>query len=301
MKRKIVRQGNGALTISLPASWTKRLGLKAGQELNVEEKETTLVITAEKREKETIIVDITKLNEVLVWTYLLSAYRNGYDIIKVKHKGEQTKLIQQVVDAMLGMAITEQNNEETTIVDLMENPADREFASIFRRIFYMLEEMGDCCLEAIKKKQRDNLASIVYQDYNINKFSNFCIRMIKKKFMDGTIEYIVSELENIGDEYARLGLNLAKFASIRISKEMINLLREVNELFVNFHKLYYSFTDDAIVEIVEHKEKINKKLAGVEIKSKQELVLSYHLSKIVHLVISMTERVVMLKQKQQTS
>jgi len=301
MKRKIVKQGNGALTISLPASWTRRLGLKAGQELDMEEKETALVITAEKGEKETIIVDTTKLSEVLVWTYLLSAYRNGYATIKIKHKNEQTKLIQQVADAMLGMAITEQSNEETTIVDLMENPADREFANIFRRIFYMLEEMGDSCLEAIKKRQRESLASIVYQDYNINKFSNFCIRMIKKKFRNGTIEYIVSELENIGDEYARLGLNLARFSSIRISEEMIDLLQEVNELFVNFHKLYYGFSDEAIAELIKHKEKINKKLASAEIKSKQELVLSYHLSKIVHLVISMTERVVMLKQKQQIS
>lgn len=295
MRRKIVKQGNAALTLTLPSSWTKKLNLKAGDELEVEEEKNFLKITTERPGEKTIEIDITELNEPLIWTYIISAYRQGYDEIKIKIKKEQIKLIQRVVDALLGLAIVEQTTDYCTIKDLSAYPSTKEFGNIKRRIFYLLEEMADSSLKAVKEKNKSALEGIEFQDYNINKFSNFCLRLINKKNLSATLEYIISELENLGDEYTRLSLDLADSKSLTISRDILTIFQEINELFFKFHKLYYNFNNKDTIAIVDIKNKINKKIQATKPKSKKETILLFHLSKIVHLITNIGERVIMMK------
>jgi len=295
MRRKIVKQGNSALTITLPSSWARRFNLKAGNELEVEEQENFLKITTEKSGEKAIEINISELNDALVWTYIISAYRKGYDEIKIKFQKQQIKLVQGVVDALLGLAITEQKSDFCIIKDLSAFPSEKEFENIKRRIFYLLEEIADSSLNALIQKNKQELKNIEFQDYNINKFSNFCLRLINKKNLSGTLEYIVSELENIGDEYTRLSIELAESSSLSISKDILSVFKEINLFFNEFHKFYYSFSNEKINEIVNMKNKINKKINSTKPKSQQETTLLFHLSKILHLITNIGERVIMMK------
>ena len=36
MKRKVIKQGNGTLTITLPKGWTEEIGLEGGDEVEIE-------------------------------------------------------------------------------------------------------------------------------------------------------------------------------------------------------------------------------------------------------------------------
>lgn len=295
MRRKIVKQGNSALTVTLPASWTKRFNLKAGDEIEVEEEKNFLKITTEKLGEKTIEIDITELNEPLIWTYIIASYRQGYDEIKIRFKKEQIKLVQKTVDALLGLAITEQKSDSCIIKDLSAYPSEKEFENIKRRIFYLLEEIADSSLQAVREKNKEALKNIEFQDYNINKFSNFCLRLINKKNLSGTVEYIISELENLGDEYTRLALDLAETKSLTIDKNILDIFQEINNFFIKFHKFYYNFNNKELLEIVDIKTKINKKIQEIKIKSKEEIMLLFHLSKIVHLITNIGERVIMMK------
>lgn len=295
MRRKIVKQGNSALTVTLPASWTKKFNLKAGDEIEVEEEKNFLKITTEKLGEKTIEIDITELNEPLIWTYIIASYRQGYDEIKIRFKKEQIKLVQKTVDALLGLAITEQKSDSCIIKDLSAYPSEKEFENIKRRIFYLLEEIADSSLQAVREKNKEALKNIEFQDYNINKFSNFCLRLINKKNLSGTVEYIISELENLGDEYTRLALDLAETKSLTIDKNILDIFQEINNFFIKFHKFYYNFNNKELLEIVDIKTKINKKIQEIKIKSKEEIMLLFHLSKIVHLITNIGERVIMMK------
>jgi len=44
MKRKIIKQGHNTLTITLPSEWVKKLNLNAGDEIEVYERDSGLVI-----------------------------------------------------------------------------------------------------------------------------------------------------------------------------------------------------------------------------------------------------------------
>ena len=44
MKRKLIKQGTGALTITLPKSWVSKYELKSGDEVEVDEQERILLL-----------------------------------------------------------------------------------------------------------------------------------------------------------------------------------------------------------------------------------------------------------------
>ena len=48
MKRKLVSQGRATLTISLPSKWLKTFGLKAGDDIDIEEKGADLIVKTER-------------------------------------------------------------------------------------------------------------------------------------------------------------------------------------------------------------------------------------------------------------
>ena len=51
MKRKVVQHGAKTLTISLPAEWVKRNSVHVGDELEIEDKYTSLEIAQQKNEE----------------------------------------------------------------------------------------------------------------------------------------------------------------------------------------------------------------------------------------------------------
>jgi len=295
MKRKIVKQGNSALTITLPASWTKEQNVKHGDEIEVLQEQNYLKVLHGEKTEESITLVTRDLNETLLWTYIIAAYRKGYDEIHLKFARGQIKTIQNIVNALLGLAITNQTSTECKIKNLSASPTEKEFNNMIRRIFYLVEEMADSSLEAVKKKNREGLRNIEFQDYNINKFANFCLRIINKKNLPGALEYIIAELENLGDEFARLSLDLADEKSVSVGNEILKVFEDVNGLVSDFHKVYYNFTEKNMVALVNSKNRVNKKINSIKAKTKGESNTLFHLSKVVHMIINLGERTVLMK------
>jgi len=295
MKRKIVKQGNSALTITLPASWTKQLGLKPGDEIEAIQEHHYLKLTAQDTSEHKITLNLEDLNEPLIWTYIIAAYRKGFNEFLIKYNKNQIKTIQKATEALLGMAIIEQNSNSCKIIDLSESPSEKEFNNITRRIFYLIEEISESSLNAIKNKNHQELKNIELQDYNINKLSNFCLRLINKRKFSSVLEYIISELENLGDEYTKLSLDLSEESSLNIKKEILELFNETNQLFIDFHKLYYSYNEKDIVKLAESKNRLNQKINSIKTKSKPESIILFHLSKVVHIITNLGERTILMK------
>jgi len=49
MIRKLVKQGPATMTVSIPKDWIDRFHLRNGDEVNIEEKETKLIISSSKK------------------------------------------------------------------------------------------------------------------------------------------------------------------------------------------------------------------------------------------------------------
>ena len=96
MRRKVIKQGHNTLTITLPSKWVNNQGITPGDELDVSEQEKSLLISANSGGTIPVstTIDISNLTPPIIWRYISSAYRAGYDEIAVTGIGTDKKSIE---------------------------------------------------------------------------------------------------------------------------------------------------------------------------------------------------------------
>ena len=82
MQRKVIQQGNGTLTITLPKDWAKNQSLKGGDEVRVECTNDAMVIRSPEKEKylNKISVDVGGMAERVMRSILKISI--GKDMMK---------------------------------------------------------------------------------------------------------------------------------------------------------------------------------------------------------------------------
>ena len=240
MKRKVNLVGQNTLTVSLPSKWIKKYNIEKGNELDVEEEGTNLLIkTQSAPAAKEIVVDVSGLTPRLADRFMARAYQKGYDTITVKYdKPEIAIAVQNKVKELLGFEIMEQN-EDSIIIRSISSKLDIDFDSSLRRAFLIVVDMADICLKAFSKDDKKTLENLFYKDLDVNKFCYFCLRSVNKGFHSGfgthILYYLIESLEDVGDEYKALAKHLAKVKSKK--KELIKIMSKVNEM----TKLGYEF------------------------------------------------------------
>jgi phosphate uptake regulator len=324
MKRKIIKQGHNTLTITLPSKWATTNNLNAGDEIELKEEERNLIVTATSGQYKTskIEIDITGLSTPLLWRYISSAYRDGYDEIHVKwketYKGyrdlytafsyntlnsllnqdsfelTQIEAIQALCNRFVGAELIDQKMNSCTIKELVE-PSNREFQNSLRRIFLLLLSMSSEIEEAIKSKSiaKERLRGIHMIDTNLDRFEDFCLRVLNKHGYENpgkksTMHTLIFILELLGDEYKRMSIHLLE--TDNISDEIKNYVGLINEQMRFFYELFYSFSKEKLIKIYSNDEKLAK-IAETFRKdmSHSDAEILHHLKKIGRFIISLIE------------
>src|SRR3989338_7038465 len=240
MKRRIIKQGHNTLTITLPSKWTKRLNLTPGGEVELTEKDSGLFITSDKNSvvKKTEI-DISGLDVPSIWKYIMGVYREGYDEVRVKfdpkeqlgsqykffsehkldlkygreaEKKSTLEFFHELVNRFVGYEIFEHGTDYLVIREISE-PTTKEFDNSLRRVFLLTQQMAEETSEALKTNNPEVLKHIHDVDTNLDKFHDYCIRILNKlgNMETGKINLYFATLfflELIGDEYKNISLHL---------------------------------------------------------------------------------------------
>jgi phosphate uptake regulator len=284
MKRKLVMQGGSALTVSLPAKWAQKYGLKAGDEVDVEEAPEGLIVAKEFKHKEIAI----KLNfknfepRHMKWAIVMS-YKKGYNEMRITFdKPEDINIIEEVVNLTPGLEIINQD-EKSCVIKNIAKEMENEFDNSMRRNFLNSLSMVELCLKKIKEGKLEELKEAVRFEEINNKLCLFCQRIAnldksleeKKVFYYVVIWYlekIVDEFKYIGDHYSA-----KENSQTKISKEVIDIFEDVCKIFRKYYDLYYSFDLEKQVEITNLNNSINKR--GLELlanrKSKDNVMVYY--------------------------
>ena len=97
MRRKIVKHGQGTLTVSLPSRWAKEQKLRAGDEIQVTPKQSILEIGEAKPVSKEITIDLSGIGILLPRT-VTSIYKAGFDRAKIYYSThEELAIIQDIV------------------------------------------------------------------------------------------------------------------------------------------------------------------------------------------------------------
>lgn len=327
MKRKIIRQGHNTLTITLPNDWAKHFNLKAGDELDITEKDNCLLINAKKKEDiSRTEINISGMDIPTIWKYFMAVYREGYDEVKViftpgetfespykffaahaidtkysKNIPQRTsvEIIQDIVSRFIGFEVMEHHKNYCTIKDMAEI-STKEFDSSFRRVFLLLLQMGDGILEAVKNNNTEAVEHIHDVDINVDKFHDYCVRVLNKtNFKDTKKSHLVFStlflLEMMGDELKTVSHHLLD----DMKNKKLNNLREMSEMTIkqirDYYDIFYNFSKNKVLEMSKqdmdihfYLPKLYKKGTGKRL-SDDELEIFYHFRRITNVINALIE------------
>ena len=241
MKRKVIQIAGSTQLVSLPREWAKKNNVKKGQEIEVLESGDHLVVTTEPDPaKRTIDVDVSDLTPRLADRLLARAYQQGYDELVIRFdKIEVGIALQNKVRELLGFDIFEQE-EGKLVIKSISQKLDVDFESALRKTFLITLDMGDTCLNAFKKADKNTLKNLHYRDLELNKFCYFCLRAINKGQYDNydkyILYYIIETIEDTGDAYKELMSALAKISP---KPKMVNIFEKIQEVLRLSYQFFY--------------------------------------------------------------
>jgi len=262
--------------VSLPSKWAKKYNLKKGDEIDILENEEKLIVSIDKEiSKKEIQINITQL-DIMLYRLIGAIYKSGYEQVKIIfEKPEHLETIYDVLrKTCIGFEITDQSKNYVIIKEISK-PEHHEFDNILRRNFLFLLSVAKDSLESIKKQDYQELKNIILKDYNINKYSDFCRRILNKRSIsefskNAPLYCIIEQLEKIADVYR----DLCKYLSenkLSLEKETLDIYENINKFLEEFYNVFYKFDLKAIEGFGQKRKEILQILDNkLELKSHKD-------------------------------
>lgn len=258
MKRKIIKQGRNTLTLTLPKFWTEKLGLKSGDEIDMEVRDNLLVVKGKQLGELTKKTIHSKdMNYRVLEGSLISCYKVGYDEIEIIFDDPKTiKIVQNIVkEKFMGFEIIEQSNKRCLIKNLLMEQ-ESEFDTLVRKIFLAVNTLSETAYQMIKENKYTELPELEVLDQTSNKCIYMCHRML---FRNGFREYkktipiyiILFHYDRISHEYLGICKYMAdpKNKSLVLGKETLALFKRCNDMYMNYYHTFYKFDLEKLKEI----------------------------------------------------
>jgi phosphate uptake regulator len=291
MKRRVIKQGHNTLTVTLPSEWVKKLNIQAGDEIDLNENQGSLVINGKQHNgHKSTSINIEGLNVPMIWRFFQSAYREGYDEIKVFYDpkklydgvynfyttqfeyakmGEKNKIkksgldsVEEIVNRFIGMEIIDHGENYCTVRE-MGDLTSKEFDNSLRRIFLLIQELFEKTISMIEKDEVGDIQickTMHTMDTNVDRFIDYCCR-INNKINDSSFQKnkpvlfsTLFLLELLGDEFKYIGTHLSK--TKKSVKEVLPFAETIKEHFEMYYKLFYKFDREGLIKFGENDFKI---------------------------------------------
>lgn len=260
MKRTLIKQGKGGITVTLPVDYIRTHNLEPGDEIDICEEEGKIIIEPidiKKKEKTQITINVTTLVESAIRTIITNCYRAGYDIITIKYVDlGQFEIINKVVsENLLGFEIMENNNLVCKIEEIAEPNVD-DYNNMFIKILQMTSTLFDSAIEYVEFKKGDikQSAEIIRK---IQKYDNFCRRATsKKRFVEKKAIFYWTFFTLVVHAARKIYFMQKELIDHEITpkKEVIEYIKDAREVFEVLKKAYLK-KEISILDEIQEKEK----------------------------------------------
>ena len=237
MERKLVKQGRNALTVTLPAKWLKAKRLKAGDSVDVIEKNTELIIKTERAvAQKTVTLDLRDAERNMMFHIVRARYIEGYDTMILLHSN--TKTVQDIAQGLIGVVLAEHSSSHSVLKSVIATPEDTFDALLRRAAHLLVEETNTLLSVAEKKATADDVRSVEHLlDTNLL----YCMRYLNKyENIDHSYRYFLlcSTIEEAGDYIKTIAKHIGR------NKKLAQLLAETIDEYIiclftkNFRKAF---------------------------------------------------------------
>ena len=291
MKRKLIQQGNKALTLTIPAKWLHENNLSRGSEIEILQEASRLILSTDRVEKKKeYVLNLTKEKSNLIRVHLNNLYRLGYTKITVSFTNkEQEKVVHKLVDDfLLGFEITGKKKSKLVLENVTEPSSERQKV-ILRRIFLLVKESFSLLENKMNKFSKQSNDEIEDITNKVSRYDNFNRRnIIKNQSLKGK-NFFYWELY--------LQLTLIQFSLYRLNSELSGapISSKTKESFTKtssyFSRLYEDFFSKNEKNISEINEQIHFNLSNEirkQMNKNKEARILYRLAELSRHVNLMT-------------
>lgn len=286
MKRKLVKQGNNVLTVSMPSSWVKHNNLSPGKEVELDEKENKIIISKERgiEESNTIKLDLRGLEQRQIKWAVQVSYKRGYDELQITFdRPEIPNIIEHELANCPGFEIISQTEKSCVVKNIAHSLKD-ELDNSIRRNFLNSLTMIETCLAKIKEGNLEELGELIRFEKVNNKLCSLGGRLVNKSSSLGEkavfLYVILWQLEKIIDEFKYICEYFSENPKSKISSATTKIFEDVALIFRKYYELYYKFELPKQVEITKMNKEIKKKVNHlISSKKGKENVMLYYLGR----------------------
>ncbi|MBT3297990.1 hypothetical protein HN385_03635 [archaeon] len=291
MKRKLIKQGYDALTLTLPRKWIRDNSLKPGDEIDIENSGKKLIIKCDSsfsnKVKEIVL---GKTNHYHLRSLIASTYKSGYDEIIIKFKdGRDLEKINEVVNSFTGLEVISGNKKNYVIKSFLLSEGNN-IDNLIIKMFQLTKYISETAYTDGLKVDLNNLKIMLKP--NTIKLRDHCLRLIHSNKFGGDKSYdyydLVTILEKLAHAYYIYSVDFVKY---NIKKSELDYL-----IFNNFDKSYKSFlkkdfndSNNLWLETVDYinnslEKDLKKNLKG------EKLIMSMHYGHILRLHVHLLSR-----------
>jgi phosphate uptake regulator len=302
MKRKVSRMGPASLVVSLPSKWAKAHNINKGDEIEVDAEENRLVFNIKKEpEIKKIDVDVTELDRSSFLRLLIALYQIGYDEINIKfdkdecvdHKtNKKVKISDQIkryLGRLFGLEIISQSPNNYLLKDISAG-SEKEFENILRRIFFLIIEFQETITASFETKDYSELTKAFPRHDNIDKFINYCLRLLNKRRIQDPIEknnlfHIITSLGDITDYIRYCCDDILKIEG-KLNKTTIDIIKDIVAYFRKYYELFYKYETEKLSSITKLRFGIKAKIDRLKA-APRELILITRFGAILEIIQSL--------------
>jgi len=259
MKRKVIKQGNNTLTITLPKKWSEKYDVISGQEIDVEESDNSLIITSGKKVTQKPLL-IDKMNVNHCRSYISNAYKLGYDEIRVRFSSPSDLVsIQETVDKLMGFEIIS-NTKDSCVIKAIATIHKEEFSSMMKKAYQLNLVMFEMIQDDVKNNSLVNLLTIEQYNLKVISFTDFCRRLINKHGIlneraDKSLYTVLLKINYVSTVMRDVYRYISK-KKLKISNFSKQLLKNTENMYRTCFEGYFSSKLDLVDKGIAMKKKL---------------------------------------------
>jgi len=267
--RKVQKVGQSTLSVSLPMSWTKKVGIQKGDLVFIsEESDSALRLTTEPGKTENDVeyvvnvdrCDNTKvLARVIVGNYVL-----GRSLLRVESNRrlmrEQIESIREVTHRLLGIGIIEESDRHL-LLQCSIDPKKFPLKTVVRRLYVLTSIMFKETLDSIVEGDLELAKDAITREYEADTIYWLLARLLASAQQSRAVadsigiedpmdivqhSIIAWYLEMIGDRVTHIASNVIQFQEVR-KEEDSSLIERLNQIGV----IAFNMFDKAVSSIFD--------------------------------------------------
>lgn len=308
IKRKVIQIANSTQLISLPRKWALKYNIKKGEELDVEEQGSKIIVSTERGvDLGRVEIDITGLDRSSIMHYIRSIYRMGYDEIKVNfsipitihyrlnEKITVISVIHTEINRLVGFEIIQEKENFCIIKDLSQSPLT-EFDNVLRRIFLLITDTTKDLVEGIKSRNFLLIRTLEEKHDTITKFVSYCLRLLNKRGYSyprkiSYLYHIIASLDRLVD-VLKYSSRYFLESKPKLSEEGIKVLMDIKKSIIMYSEFFYKFELAKVNDLYKNREDIFnsiRKLSAKKTISGKEALFLNDMETTLEILVDLTE------------